>query len=777
VEHEKLDGPGDRSAVSNPSIAKRQLSRSDILKLSVMGALLLAALLLLNVNMDSSEVSPDFVAAGVVIFWCLPAVIWSQRDRLLAVRDGLDRVAAAEAVAPTGHRLLSLFLISFVVLFVETMLIRYIGSQTRIFAFYKNIPLIGAFLGLGIGCFRGGGGRREALMFLAGITVVALFFAVAAQGLGALLGVAASLASSERVFGYGMALGINSIALQFLANVHMGLFCSAVFLGLAALFGPLGRILAESFEGIGRIQAYSINILGSLAGLLAFVGLSALEMPPWVWFLVGLLPMLYWLGRGRARRIGIALIALAALIVAPSLHHTVWSAYQKLVGREIPHGYSIDISDTFYQVAFDLRPETIAQLGADPLPHYSFEFAGRPNLGNVLVVGAGSGNDVATALRAGAKHVDAVDIDGAIVDMGRQHHPEHPYDDPRVRVIIDDARHAFKTLAPGSYDEVLFGQLDSHTALGASSVRLDNYVFTQESFSDAARLVRPGGVIVLSIVTRVDWMRERYARMLEHACGAPVEHTEFPTSSMYTCHPTKADPDPTATGIAIKVPVDDWPFPYLPGRSIPLSYVIVIAMLVGTSLFWLRRNGIGAVAVTPAHGHMFFLGAAFLLMEVYAINRLALLFGTTWLVSAVSIAVMLVEIVLANLVVGLIQRDLRPYAYAALFLLLLTGWSVGPEVVLGKSSAAAIGYALFLLSPVFCAGIVFANSFQRSPNAGTALGANILGAVLGAWAEYLTMATGIRFMALLALALYAASLAALILAHRASRRETAHSAP
>src|SRR4029078_7133973 len=95
--------------------------------------------------------------------------------------------------------------------------------------------------------------------------------------------------------------------------------------------------------------------------------------------------------------------------------HTVWSAYQKLVGREIPHGYTIDISDTFYQVAFDLRPETRAQRGTNPLPHYSFEFAGRPNLDNVLVVGAGSGNDVATALRAGAKHVDAVDIDSAIV--------------------------------------------------------------------------------------------------------------------------------------------------------------------------------------------------------------------------------------------------------------------------------------------------------------------------------------------------------------------------
>jgi hypothetical protein len=200
-----------------------------------------------------------------------------------------------------------------------------------------------------------------------------------------------------------------------------------------------------------------------------------------------------------------------------------------------------------------------------------------------------------------------------------------------------------------------------------------------------------------------------------------------------------------------------------------VTYIVVVAMLVAASLWWLRRNGIGTIDVTPSHAHLFFLGAAFLLMEVYAINRLALLFGTTWLVSAVSIAAILVEIVAANLVVGWIRLDLRPLAYAALGLLLVAGWLVGPEIVLGRGAAAGLVYALFLLSPVFCAGIVFATSFKRSALAGPALGANILGAVLGGWAEYATMATGIRFMALLALGLYVASALALIIAARRPR--------
>jgi hypothetical protein len=98
--------------------------------------------------------------------------------------------------------------------------------------------------------------------------------------------------------------------------------------------------------------------------------------------------------------------------------------------------------------------------------------------------------------------------------------------------------------------------------------------------------------------------------------------------------------------------------------------------------------------------------------------------------------------------------------------LLIAGYFVGPEVVLGQGIAAGLGYSLFLLSPVLCAGIIFASSFSRAPSAGSALGANIMGAVLGGWAEYGTMITGIRFMALVALALYAASLIALLAARR-----------
>ena len=74
------------------------------------------------------------------------------------------------------------------------------------------------------------------------------------------------------------------------------------------------------------------------------------------------------------------------------------------------------------------------------LPHLLNRDAGRPPFEDVLIIGAGSGNDVAAALANGAKHVDAVEIDPVINEIGRADHPDHPYDDPRVTVHLDDGR-------------------------------------------------------------------------------------------------------------------------------------------------------------------------------------------------------------------------------------------------------------------------------------------------------------------------------------------------
>jgi SAM-dependent methyltransferase len=403
----------------------------------------------------------------------------------------------------------------------------------------------------------------------------------------------------------------------------------------------------------------------------------------------------------------------------------------------------------------------VARAGRNPYPHYDDAFGVLPRpIGRVLIVGAGTGNDVAAALRAGAAEVDAVDIDPAIVSLGRRYHPEKPYADPRVHVIVDDARAAFRRLPAGAYDAVMFGLLDSHTQLGMSSVRLDNYVFTQESFEAARKLLRPGGRIVVTAATFRDWFRQRFVRLLEATCGSAVQTREVPGTAWitYDCRVDDAAPRQggTAAG-SVSVPTDDWPFLYLPARGIPRAYALVVILLALGSVLVIRRHGLSPNRFSANDGHLFFLGAAFLLMEVYAINRLALLFGTTWLVSAVAIMVVLTLIVAANLTVAIAEELPYSLAYAGLFVSLAVSYSVDPEAALGRGVGFSVAYSFAALLPVYFAGLVFARSFKLAPLAGPAIGANMLGAVVGGWAEYGSMALGIRALVGLAMVFYLGS--------------------
>ena len=466
---------------------------------------------------------------GLVLAASGPLDTYQRRGIVIGVAEGLGLLALALVGRRVGdlfreegaagarvHRSATwprttLFIASVLALFLEMVLIRYAASQIRIFSFYKNVPLIAAYLGLGLGCTLGRGRPQHVLSLLLWSVSLGVFFCGGAFLFASRVSAMAAIASSEHLLGDAVVQRPEGL-LALAAQVGMGLFCLAALLVLASFFIPLGRLLGDAFEELPRLAAYTLNILGSLAGTGLFLLLGYLWAPPWIWMLVGLVPLFWWAeGRGQVLTAG-GLVALSALAVAPSVGETIWSPYQKLVGHPITFrvnpagaqapGYLVNISDVFYQIAVDLRPAAVARIGGNPFPHYDGAFRllpGPPD--RVLIVGSGTGNDVAAALRAGAAHVDAVEIDPAIVALGRLHHPEHPYDDPRVRVIVNDARAAFRQLPAGQYDAVVFGLLDSHTQLGMSSVRLDNYVFTRESFSAARRLLRFGGSIVVTAAT------------------------------------------------------------------------------------------------------------------------------------------------------------------------------------------------------------------------------------------------------------------------------------
>jgi hypothetical protein len=114
----------------------------------------------------------------------------------------------------------------------------------------------------------------------------------------------------------------------------------------------------------------------------------------------------------------------------------------------------------------------------DPLYEQVYRWFPERRYDRVLVIGAGTGTDVALALDRGAQHVDAVEIDGTILAIGIRDHPNHPYDDPRVTRIVDDGR-AFLRRSTDSYDLVVFALPDSLTLIStAANVRLESFLFT-----------------------------------------------------------------------------------------------------------------------------------------------------------------------------------------------------------------------------------------------------------------------------------------------------------
>jgi len=61
-----------------------------------------------------------------------------------------------------------------------------------------------------------------------------------------------------------------------------------MFIFVAALFVPVGLIIARLFEQMPPILAYAVNISGALLGTLLFVPISFTQLGPQVWSLIGL---------------------------------------------------------------------------------------------------------------------------------------------------------------------------------------------------------------------------------------------------------------------------------------------------------------------------------------------------------------------------------------------------------------------------------------------------------------------------------------------------------
>src|SRR5690606_26353856 len=140
---------------------------------------------------------------------------------------------------------------------------------------------------------------------------------------------------------------------------------------------------------------------------------------------------------------------------------------------------------------------------------------------DVLIIGAGSGNDVASALMFGAEHVDAVEIDPTLQRLVRKDHPNRPYQDPRVTVHLTDGRGFLRT-TDKQYDLIIYALVDSlvlHS--GYSSLRLESFLFTDQALRDIQGRLKPGGVFAAYNYYRQGWVVGRIDLMIDAAFGEP----------------------------------------------------------------------------------------------------------------------------------------------------------------------------------------------------------------------------------------------------------------
>jgi hypothetical protein len=653
----------------------------------------------------------------------------------------------------------ALFLASFLALYFEVLVIRYVSAELIAFGVLKNLPLIASFCGLGIGMLQK---ERLALSRRLFPFVTATLFLLARFG--------QHIPLPSLSWEYGLSSSDKSRALV----VLVFLVCvTAVLWLIVGFFAVLGSFVGEYMNSGLPLSAYAINLAGSLAGILTFTLLSFLRTPPAVWIGIGFLLLLPFLWR---HWFDILMLAIVLAIIALPQPDTHWSPYHRIdvqpiyaAGDARPSAYQLSYNHLWYQTMVDLSPDFMRQ-HPEVEPNRSvadyyelpYRFVAQPR--NVLIVGAGTGNDVAAALRHGALHVDAVEIDPVILDMGRRFHPERPYGSSRVTEHVEDAR-TFLSRSKQKYDVIVFGFLDSATLLTSfSSLRLDNYVYTRESFAAARSRLTTDGSLFLSFAVAHGFVVNRLFATLSDAFGLEPRAFETPTRIGGMLYVQGAARSAQISGVhevtrAIHdssqgtiVATDYWPFLYLEKKSVPMSLVTLLLAFVVSAWIWQRKT---ILRQLHADGAQFFLlGAGFLLVETSTITRLSLLFGSTWVVNASVISAFLLMAFVANALARRFTFN-ASLCYFALLVVLAIGTAVPYSWFTGTSIATKLfAVALWAALPVVFSGIIFSSALRNVASAADALGINILGAILGGVLENTVLLGGTVLLGVIAIILY-----------------------
>lgn len=689
---------------------------------------------------------------------------------LTLIYDGLEKHTDAIDALPDSHIWLWIALAAGLGLYLELMIIRLHSSYFQLFSYFKNISLLSCFLGLGIGYSRGGRRPLTTPLVMPLLTAqIMVLWLLRFAGAGGLL----QNPVPERV-----ELGLETASTLFAIGTAY-VFLASVFAFNALCFIPLGQLASRLMMRREKLVSYGWNLAGSLCGILLFSFLAFIWSPPLVWTGVAALSILLFLRKNIISLLPSIFSAfILVILLGVPLHSDrieVYSPYQPLT-LKFDEGLipSLKVNLVYSQRILDLSEENVRHNKRLEkwVEHYAVPYHFKPLPEDVLIVGSGTGNDVAAAVRHGAGEIDAVEIDPAILEFGRSLHPESPYQAENVNVFVDDAR-AYIRHAGKQYDLIVYGLLVSHSLLsGRSGVRLDSYVYTVEAFREARSKLKEDGIICLTFgPVRTELGRKVFLMLQEAFDGRPPRVYQAGGGGEYaflnggglTARSSSRLPPGTGlvdvtAGFADSVieahmSTDDWPFFYMPVRKYPVSYIIIILLLLCVSAAYIRK-----FMPCPAAGFStpcFFLGAGFMLIETKGITELGLVYGSTWIVVSVVIAAILILAFLANLLVMKICVPRPLIIYGLLCASLLAGLAVSSSGLSGFTpwiSRAVM--TLALTSPIFFSGLAFSSELKKSASVAVALSSNLLGAMLGGFIEYNSMYFGFRSLYFFALIMY-----------------------
>ncbi len=648
-----------------------------------------------------------------------------------------------------------LFFASFATLFVELALIRFIPAHVRVIAYFTNIVLIASFFGLGIGFLLA---RRKyrleklALpLLLITVLVVRVFSNVIVLNIKD---------SSEPLWLFYRNKQPSSIELPITVVVLI------FFIVVALTMVPIGQVMGRLFGRFARLKAYTLDLGGSLIGILFFGFLSALRSGPWLWFSISAVIILIALCQTHFERlIGLASFGLIFwTLLSMTSPGQIWSPYYKVnILHESHDQTTILTNGCLHQVMLDFTSD----LDYIKKTKKRFEIPYRlaKKLDDVLIVGSGSGNDVAIANIMEAKSIDAVEIDPVFPEIGKKYHPQFPYNSENVHLHITDARAYFKRCTK-KYDLIIFGTLDSQSLLGGlSTIRLDNYIYTKEAFKEVYALLKPNGLIALFHMSPAKYIGDKIFLLLFKATGRiPLymhfdDHTLFNTLFILD---KNISPQPPRHEYmehlkSIKLPTDDWPFLYLRSSGIPSHYIqvllgIIIISLLSGGAFIIKR-------LSKFNFPLFFLGAGFLLLETKSITQMSLLFGSTWIVNLLVFSSIICILFITNIfIIHLDKKGISlnlNYLFGILAALLVALAVIPIDWIAGLPQFLRwLTGGLLVALPIGLAGLIFPTIFKKTDDPMVAFGSNLLGAIAGGIFEYFTMLLGISSLTMIAAVFY-----------------------